>query len=118
MPTKTKDLTGLIVGYLTVINREPDEITGNKKRVVWKCKCVCGSYKNIKADALTKSHKTGIGTKSCGCKTSELCAKANTTHGHSRSRAGKIKRSREWCTHRSMLDRCLYPSHEASFKVS
>lgn len=111
---KARDLTGLTIGFLTVIERVDDAIMHNGKRYPnWKCRCVCNNITYVISSNLLKCIKTGIGTKSCGCKTSKLCAEANIKHGHGGIRTGKRKRSREWYTHRAMLDRCLYPSHEA-----
>lgn len=111
---RAKDLTNRTIGFLTIVKRVDDAVMHNgKKYPNWECLCICGNTTNVISSNLIKCEKTGIGTKSCGCKTSELCSKANITHGHNKSKMGKRKRSREWCTHRSMLDRCIYPSHKA-----
>lgn len=55
--TKSKDITGKRFGKLTVIEKIG---VNNKKRIIWKCLCDCGSYTNI------QTSKFGV-TKSCGC---------------------------------------------------
>lgn len=58
---KIEDLVGKIYGKLTVVSF--GEI--KNKKTYWKCKCLCGKSKLIRADGLKK------GVKSCGCLTLE-----------------------------------------------
>lgn len=53
------DLTNKKFGKLTVIERIPGNTNGNVK---WKCRCDCGTFINVEANALRSNH-----TKSCGC---------------------------------------------------
>ena len=53
-----KDLMGQQFGDLTVV----EFISNTGKGALWKCKCICGNYKNVLSSYLVKGH-----TKSCGC---------------------------------------------------
>lgn len=69
MNDKPKDITGEVYGRLTVESFvKIHEKTGN---AVWKCKCTCGNYTEVKAGSL----KSGI-TKSCGCLRLEVLRKS------------------------------------------
>jgi len=59
-----RDLSGQVFGYLTVIEKGPVILVGsrNKRRLTWKCKCVCGSIIFVATGDLTSGN-----TKSCGC---------------------------------------------------
>lgn len=61
IPSKmfSKDLTGQVFGYLTVI-----EAVGRKKTcILWKCKCKCGNCVNVSTTDLMRGSTT-----SCGCR--------------------------------------------------
>lgn len=60
--TKTRDLTGLQFGELTVIEQAEDGKTSDGyKKTRWKCKCSCGN------DTIVDAHNLLIGhTKTCG----------------------------------------------------
>lgn len=92
---KAKDLTGLIIGKLTVIKISKQ---GNYYEKEWLCQCSCGNIKNVKHKGLTS--KT---TLSCGCLQIEHVVNMNketkTIHNLSNSRIYKI-----W---QMMKDRCL-----------
>lgn len=79
-------------GRLTVVDVGTDIRTG---RVYGVCRCVCGTLKKVRYDALTRG-----GAMSCGC----LQVEASTTHGMTNS--GHYGR---W---RHMMDRCYSPTHE------
>lgn len=56
------DLTGKRFGKLTILERAEDKIMPNgTKAVRWKCKCDCGTIKDIYVSSLRN------GQKSCGC---------------------------------------------------
>lgn len=80
------DLTGRRFGRLVVISpaesRTPP--SGGKRRY-WKCRCDCGTEKEIAESSL----KSGA-TKSCGCLQKELTSKACVTHGESNTRLYRI----------------------------
>ena len=56
------DLTGKRYGKLVVVSES--ETNGYKKKTKWLCKCDCGKYKDIRADALKSKVNP---TRSCGC---------------------------------------------------
>lgn len=60
MGRKVKDLTGKRFGRLTAIKDTGQRTKGGK--VIWKCACDCGNYK----DVISVSLYSGI-TQSCGC---------------------------------------------------
>lgn len=54
-----KNLLGQTFGQLTVIEKTEKR---RKRRVVWKCRCSCGNYKEVSSDRLEEGM-----VKSCGC---------------------------------------------------
>lgn len=57
------DLSGIIFGALTAIERAPDHITpSGQKNIMWKCRCKCGKYVAVYRSNLIQGY-----TKSCGC---------------------------------------------------
>lgn len=58
---KNKDITGNTYGKLTVLSKT-DEVDKNNGSIIWKCKCECGSYKNVPAYELLRGS-----VRSCGC---------------------------------------------------
>lgn len=70
-----EDLTGQIFGRWTVIERAPTRrsASGKTRSIMWKCKCSCGTIKNVGARAL----KTGM-SMSCGCLQKERVSNALT----------------------------------------
>lgn len=101
MHHRARDITGLVVGYLTAVKYLGSE---NGRRSVWEARCVCGAAKIMQASELLKQKKRGI-TASCGCKRRETIGAKRTTHGMSKHPAFAV-----W---RSMLDRCRLPSHQS-----
>ena len=61
MGRKAKDLTGRRYGRLTVISYN-EEVSKQKGRVYWNCKCDCGNEVIIRGDNLRSEN-----TMSCGC---------------------------------------------------
>lgn len=87
-----KDRIGEKYGYVTIID-VGYRFQSGKKRGTVTFKCECGNVKTV------LSHNVLNGrTKSCGCKESELKAKASTKHGLHNSRIYQI--------YYDMLDRC------------
>jgi len=85
---KLKDLTGLRIGKLTVIERVSDRIGGGgRKRVLWRCVCDCGKYTEVVSDGLLYGM-----TKSCGCLRDDFIKTVNFKHGE----ANKTKENRIW----------------------
>lgn len=62
IPYKYVDLTGLVFGMLTVLDKVPDT-NGPAGTAVWLCRCECGNTIQV-ASALLRDGKT----KNCGCK--------------------------------------------------
>lgn len=82
---KKKDLTGLIVGNLTVIEEIPQRRSDGK--VMWKCQCSCGNITNVVGTLLT--HKTRP-TQSCGCLQRKRTSEANRQKGMEGQRYGYL----------------------------
>lgn len=59
---KTKDLTGFVFGYLTVLERNGSTDGKRGKRAIWKCECRCGTVVNVPSNNLCSGC-----TISCGC---------------------------------------------------
>lgn len=83
---KLVDRTGQIFGRLTVFERAG---TDQNKKVLWKCRCVCGNQINVPSGSLVTGNTT-----SCGCYLKERITK----HG------GWKKSS--YNTWRAMVRRC------------
>jgi very-short-patch-repair endonuclease len=52
------DLTGKQYGELTVIEKDI-ELSKQKKRIYWKCRCSCGREKSVRADGLPRTNTCG-----------------------------------------------------------
>lgn len=100
MHHRAKDIRGLRVGYLTALKYH----SSDGKKSLWTVVCDCGTEKVMPASELTKQAARGI-TASCGCMRSVTVRAKRTSHGMSRHPAYAV-----W---RSMLARCLRPSHPA-----
>jgi hypothetical protein len=83
------DRTGHVYGLLTVLERVG---TTSSKKVLWRCKCTCGSTTDVDACSLVTKN-----TQSCGCYLKERITK----HG------GTGKAS--YNTWRAMMRRCNNP---------
>ncbi len=70
---KIIDETGNTYGYLTVIERAPNNKEG---RAMWKCRCKCGNEIIV----LGKHLRSG-NTKSCGCYQKERATESNLRRG-------------------------------------
>jgi hypothetical protein len=86
------DLTSQLFGRWTVIERA----SSAKKMTRWKCRCQCGSIKNVYAKAL----KNGTST-SCGCYAAETARIRETKHG--------LTGTAEYRTWAKIKSRCFYP---------
>lgn len=62
MPRVAKDLRGLRVGRLRVL----EQAVFGAGRTAWKCKCDCGNFTVVRAVHLTRK-EVHLRTKSCGC---------------------------------------------------
>lgn len=102
--TKTKDLTGLRVGRLTIKERAENDASN---RAQWLCACDCGEAKVVKSSALMRAE-----TKSCGCLGRET-RKANgdltgQRKDHPFSRARMYRERKAW---ENMIARCTHVGH-------
>ncbi len=92
------DLTGKVVGRLTVLRRATSLVGGQKG---WVCICVCGTEHNVRHDHLVHEF-----IRSCGCYQSEVSSKTisllSTTHG--------MSGSREHNSWNAMRARCYRPN--------
>lgn len=71
---KVEDLSNQIFGYLKVIEKAENKISGNRTKTCWRCKCLnCGKETTVLAYALKNGH-----TQSCGCLQKEKVSKHNT----------------------------------------
>lgn len=86
---KLRNLTGQRFGRLIVIERAENQ----GKRVMWKCKCDCGSVITTRMDNLTRG-----GSQSCGCYNKERTHQTHTKHGESNTRLYSI--------HKKIKSRC------------
>ena len=70
-----ENLIGQRFGRWTVIDEAPNKVSksGKTRSIMWKCKCDCGTVKDVRARAL----KTGMST-SCGCLQKERVSQALT----------------------------------------
>jgi len=68
-----KDEIGNVYGYLTVIERAPNNKEG---RAMWKCKCKCGNEVIVMGKHLRSGN-----TKSCGCYQKERATESNLKRG-------------------------------------
>lgn len=92
---KRLDLTGQQFGRLTVI----EVAAAQRGRVLWRCKCECGTEREVSTTHLRSGH-----TRSCGCvRTEETVARnrAQAKHG--------MHASAEFGVWSSMLKRCHSP---------
>lgn len=90
------DISGLIVGGLTVLRR-----VGSDKHAgaIWLCKCSCGNTRTASASQIKRGH-----AKSCGC----ALGKTNAIkHGHARRKRYSSLYYR-WC---GMFARCTNPKN-------
>lgn len=97
MPRKPKDLSGAVIGRLTVIWEVPMATSKDRK---WLCECECGSS----VEVLQSNLRRKSGTKSCGCKQKEELAIRNiaaTKHG--------LSEHPIYCIWKCMKQRCYNP---------
>lgn len=72
-----RDISGMVVGKLTVIKRLPSI----KSKSYWETLCECGNVKSIRQDHLTCAKVV-----SCGCTLTDILVNRNTKHNLSRDR--------------------------------
>lgn len=102
--TNSNDLSGLKVGYLTVIEKTDMRYSS---QIMWRCSCICG-----RSDFLAASNKLSKSRiKSCGCMTNQILRTSRTKHGHSIGKDGHGTST--FKTWRSMRERCNNPAHKS-----
>lgn len=95
------DITGVVFGRLTVIERAPNNAGG---KAMWRCGCSCGSVVVTCGKDLR-----GGRSRSCGCLPVDSAKKRFTSHGHYRGH----RPSAEYCAWQNMKKRCANPrGHE------
>ena len=63
--SKRQDLTGMVFGRLTVINKNEEEsnkLRNGRRNSYWNCRCECGNLITLRGNSLTSGN-----TVSCGC---------------------------------------------------
>lgn len=92
--SRTKDITGLVFGRWVVLERG---IRSDSRRAFWKCKCSCGTVRDVIGSTLRNGKST-----SCGCAAIEnnipRMKRLTFKHGKTNTREFRI-----WS---SMLERC------------
>ena len=91
-----KNLAGLKIGIMTVIEIQPKRPQEDYRR--WKCQCDCGNIRYVPASHLVRALKLGK-MKSCGC----LHPNGSTRHGLTKDPVYQA-----WV---GMLRRCNNPKH-------
>jgi hypothetical protein len=94
---KRLDISGKIFGRLTV---KAFHSRNYRHQALWLCECICGNKRIVTSTSLSGGHTT-----SCGCRRTDSCRKALTTHG-----ATKTSEYKSW---RAMRDRCKNPRHSS-----
>lgn len=87
------NLQGQVYGRFTVLSFDERQ----KGRSRWFCQCQCGKIRSVDCANLRSGH-----SKSCGCLSSEIVIKRNTTHGKNRTV--------EYTTWARMKTRCYDPN--------
>lgn len=93
------DLTGKKFGRLFVIEQGGRT---NKGEILWKCRCDCGTEKEVRGSKLRDGSVS-----SCGCLAIELTIQRSYIHGKSGSKI--------YITYRNMISRC-YNSKNSQYK--
>lgn len=98
LPKSSIDLTGKVIGRLTVV-RFLEHRGSVRRKPYWLCKCLCGSQVEIQGQ-----HLRSGATLSCGCLQKEKASEANKTHGLSKTDGTAYN---SW---QAMLNRCTNPN--------
>lgn len=105
-------LVGSKFGRWTVLERGQDRKypKGNKK-IVWKCRCDCGTIGEVTTRDLITGH-----SKSCGCFKNEKTAARNKEKGKWNGDSGKEEYSLLFTIWNNMRLRCEYASHPSYYR--
>lgn len=88
------DLTGRTFGRWAVLHRV---VMNVQKRMMWRCRCLCGVEKTVNGHSLTSGRSL-----SCGCLREEIRPTLRRTHG-----LGKPREHHSWA---GMIQRCTNPN--------
>ncbi len=94
------DMSGRIIGRLTVMRLHPIRGGPNRRLRQWECRCECGTMVIVPGNALRRKHRP---TRSCGCLVVEHIANVNLSHGDTGS-----TEYRAW---QNMIRRCYEKSN-------
>jgi hypothetical protein len=100
MPTAI-DLTGSVIGRLTVLRHAGRQFVGGRMRHCWEVRCECGNTLVIDTGPLRDGR-----TRSCGCLRTEMIVARSTKHGF----GGRTTRTAEYRIWRGMKQRCSDPN--------
>ena len=106
---EAKDNTGKRFGRWTALYRMPDRIDkSGYHHTIWKCKCDCGTIRDVAASGLYSGRST-----SCGCfqkeKASKVASVVHITHGGSKERLYTIWNDmKRRCTDKNRKNYCDY----------
>ena len=95
IPRRVKDITGRVVGRLTVTKYAGLNHIGKAQ---WLCRCACGTEKVLPSHGLCNGS-----TRSCGCLQPEVVGSLRRTHGMYQSPVYKV-----WS---AMIQRCVNPNN-------
>jgi hypothetical protein len=96
------DMTGRRYGRLMVLHRAPDKIERTRNRVMWWCRCDCGTEKAIVGEVLRRGDATG-----CGCGR----ARSHLIHGACVLSAERTnKKTKEYAAWANAKKRCTNPN--------
>lgn len=96
-----EDLAGQVFGQLAVLAESTVDAGG---RVVWRCRCACGTEKYIRSTDLKRKH----GNKSCGCTRGQERGAQLRTHGESYK--GATPEYKIWCLIRERCNNANNPA--------
>ena len=105
--SRYKDLTGMKIGRLKVIEPIGSKLKAGRWNMMWKCKCECGNEVIRSGSHLLADKKAGRNS-SCGCYVKERGADMCQTHGLRYTRIAMI--------HRNMLVRCYNKNDKRYYK--
>lgn len=89
------DITGQTFGRWTVLERADTA----RRNIVWRCRCACGTEREVIGKDLRSSH-----SRSCGCLSADVSSFLKSTH--------RAKRTPEHNSWSNMNDRCYQPKNK------
>nr|DAY75418.1 MAG TPA: PVL ORF-50-like family [Caudoviricetes sp.] len=101
-----KDLTGMKIDDLTIIEFSYKEKKGKNFRYYWKCKCKCGKEVIRRSDGLLDNR----GYKSCGCYREKILKEHNFKINNPRKSHG-MTNTRLYKIYAKIKERCYYEKY-------